>query len=82
MNSVHFFPNFSARLQKHVSLITFFFSNLLNVQQKLHCMAPVKCFIFSQIQFYLYQIIQNLFSIRFLDSILMVSLNVNNQKHI
>ncbi len=34
---------------------------------------------FSQIQFYFYQI---LFSINFLDSIWMVSLNINNQKHL
>ncbi len=36
-------------------------------------------FIFSQIQVYFYQI---LFSNNFLYSILMVSLNINNQKHL
>ncbi len=36
-------------------------------------------YFFFQIQFYFYQI---LFYINFLDSILIVSLNINNQKHL
>ncbi len=39
----------------------------------------MKCFIYSQIQFYFNQI---LFSINFMDSILRISLNINNQKHL